>query len=119
MPGNLSRQGDAGNGALTIKSPEKSDVDDAWQRASQVAVVGLFVIALLWGSYVAQHVIVPVLLAWTIATIVLPIVKWMEQQGLPRVVAAIAVAVLLLLLILSLAFPLSTPLAYWLGRASY
>ena len=49
---------------------------DPWARASHVALIGLFVIALLWCAYVAQPVIVPVLLAWVIATIVLPIVKW-------------------------------------------
>ena len=50
---------------------------DPWARASQVALIGLFVIALLWAAYVAQPVIVPVLLAWVIATIVLPIVTWL------------------------------------------
>src|SRR5438477_1647198 len=93
--------------------------DQHWQRASQVALIGLFVIALLWCAYVAQHVIVPVLLAWTIATIVLPIIQWMERQGLPRVVAALAVTTLLLLLLLTLLFFLSAPLTYWLGRATY
>ena len=36
---------------------------DAWTRASQISLIGLFVIALLWCGYVAQPVIVPVLLA--------------------------------------------------------
>jgi predicted PurR-regulated permease PerM len=94
-------------------------LDHDWQRSSQIAVVGLFVVALLWCAYVAQHVIVPVLLAWTIATIVLPGVKWMEGFGIPRAVAAIGVAVLLLALILVLVLLLSAPLTYWLGRATY
>jgi predicted PurR-regulated permease PerM len=91
----------------------------AWERASHVSIVGLFVIAILWCAYLAQHVIVPVLLAWTIATIVLPIVKWIEDKGVPRVAAAIAVTLLLIVLLLSLIFLLSAPLTYWLGRASY
>jgi len=90
-----------------------------WERASQISIVGVFVIAVLWCAYLAQHVIVPVLLAWTIATIVLPIVKWIEGKGVPRVVAAIAVTVLLIALLLSLILLLSAPLTYWLGRASY
>jgi predicted PurR-regulated permease PerM len=91
---------------------------DAWSRASQIAAVGLFVIALLWCAYVAQPVIVPVLLAWAIATIVLPIVTWLNNHGLPRVLAAILVTLLLLLVIVSLLALLSTPVAYWLGRAT-
>jgi predicted PurR-regulated permease PerM len=93
--------------------------DNAFQRASQVALIGLFVIALVWSAYVAQRVIVPVLLAWTIATIVLPIVKWLQRRGFPRVLASVSVTVLLLILIVSILTLLSAPLAYWLGRASY
>lgn len=91
---------------------------DAWLRASQLAVIGLFVIALICCAYVAQPVLVPVLLAWAIATIVLPIVKWLHAHGVPRVLAAILVTVLLCLLIVSLLALLSTPVAYWLGRAT-
>jgi predicted PurR-regulated permease PerM len=91
---------------------------DAWARASHVALVGLFVIALLWCGYVAQPVIVPVLLAWVIATIVLPIVSWLQDRGMPRVLAVIALTLLLVVVIASLLILLSTPVAYWLGRAS-
>ena len=91
---------------------------DAWSRASQVATVGLFVIALLWAGFVAQPVIVPVLLAWAIATIVLPLVKGLESYGVPRVVAAVAVTLMLVALIVCLLAVLSTPVAYWLGRAT-
>jgi predicted PurR-regulated permease PerM len=105
--------------AEEASAPEAAAHDAGWRRASQVASVGLFVLALLWGAYVAQRVIVPVLLAWAIATIVLPIVKWLQNRGLPRVFAAISVALLLLLLIVSLLLLLSAPLAYWLGQASH
>lgn len=91
---------------------------DAWIRASQVSLIGVFVIAVLWCVYVAQPVIVPVLLAWVIATIVLPIVKWLQERGVPRVLAVIAVTVLLVAVIASLLVLLSTPVAYWLGRAT-
>jgi predicted PurR-regulated permease PerM len=93
-------------------------VVDGWARASQIAVVGLFVIALLWCCYVAQPVIVPVFLAWAIATIVLPLVTWIQARGVPRVLAAILVTLLLFLVIVSLLGLLSTPVAYWLGRAT-
>jgi predicted PurR-regulated permease PerM len=91
---------------------------DEWMRASQVAVVGLFVIALLWCAYVAQPVLMPVLLAWAIATTVLPIVTWLSDHGISRVVAAVLVTLLLLLFIASLLAMLSSPVAYWLGRAT-
>ena len=99
-------------------SPAASPAFDTWQRASQVSLVGLFVIALIWCGYVAQPVIVPVLLAWTIATIVLPLVKWMQDRGVPRVLAVLAATALLVAVIVSLLALLSTPVAYWLGRAT-
>ncbi len=91
---------------------------DPWMRASQVALIGLFVIALLWGAYAARQVIVPVVLAWVIATIVLPIVKWMQEHGVPRVAAALIVTGALALLIVSLLALLSTPISVWLGHAT-
>jgi len=114
------RSGGAGPvaGAVELRSGEARPEPDAWLRASQIAMVGVFVIAVLWCAYVAQPVLVPVLLAWAIATIVLPIVKWIEGHGVPRVLAAISVTVLLFLLIISLLALLSTPVAYWLGRAT-
>ena len=109
--GNASARGAPHPGAAAVGV-------DAWARASQIAVIGLFVIALLWCCYVAQPVIVPVMLAWAIATIVLPIVTWIHERGVPRVLAAILVTLLLFLIIVSLLGLLSTPVAYWLGRAT-
>ena len=93
-------------------------VYDPWVRGSQVAMIGVFVIALLWCAYAARPVIVPVVLAWVIATIVLPIVKWMQKHGVPRVAAAIVVTLFLALLIVSLLALLSTPISVWLGHAT-
>jgi predicted PurR-regulated permease PerM len=91
---------------------------DPWTRASQVSMIGVFVISLLWCAYVTQPVIVPVLLAWTIATIVLPLVRWLNQRGAPRIVAVLAVTIMLVAMFVCLLVLLTTPVAYWLGRAS-
>lgn len=91
---------------------------DPWQRASQVGIIGIFVIAVLWSAYVAQPVILPVLLAWVIATVVLPVVKRMATLGVPRIVGAIVVTLTLTFLIVGLLALLSTPVTFWLGRAS-
>jgi predicted PurR-regulated permease PerM len=106
--------------AVSLTGEPPGDADDRrWQRASQVAVIGLFIIALLWCAYVAQHVIVPVLLAWAIATIMLPVVKWLEGRGVPRVAAAVAITGLLMVFIAILVLILSAPLTYWIGQATY
>ena len=107
-----SRSPDGGAGAVA------QAFSDPWMRAGQVTMVGLFIIALLWCAFVARGVIVPILLAWVIATIVLPVVRWLERYKIPRVLAVLMVTVLLIVLISSLVALLSTPLAFWLGRAT-
>ena len=69
---------DEGEAAASILRRPIEDGDVAWRRAGQVSTIGIFVIALTWVMYAAQHVVIPVLLAWTIATVVLPIVKGLE-----------------------------------------
>jgi len=91
---------------------------DPWTRASQVAVIGLFAIALLWCAQVSGPVLVPVLLAWVVSTILLPIVRWMQDRNVPRVLAAILLTAILVLLLVSVLLLLATPMAYWLSRAT-
>ena len=93
-------------------------IHDPWLRASQVALIGLFVIALLWCAYIARPVIVPLVLAWVIATVLLPIVKWLEKRRIPRVVAAILVTAALTMVIVALLGLLSSPFSVWIGRAT-
>jgi predicted PurR-regulated permease PerM len=95
------------------------DHNDNWKRATQVALIGLFIIAIVWALYASQQIIVPVLLAWAIATIVLPAVDWLAEYGVPRLLVAIMVTLLLVAAISALILLLSAPLTYWLGRAAY
>jgi predicted PurR-regulated permease PerM len=91
---------------------------DAWMRVSQVAIIGLFLIALLWAAHVAQPVVVPVLLAWVIATIAHPAASFMQAHRVPRVVSAILITSSVVILMLTLLLLLTTPLTYWIGRAT-
>ena len=100
--------------ATTIDLPH----NDRWAQASHVSLVGLFIIALIWAAYVAQPVIVPILLAWVIATVMLPVVRWMAERKVPRVLAAILVTFALVAVIVSLLAALSSPVTFWLGRAT-
>jgi predicted PurR-regulated permease PerM len=91
---------------------------DPWMRAAQASTIGLFTIALLWSAQVSQPVLVPVLLAWIIATILLPIVRFVHRHRVPRVLSAILLAVALLTAIVGLLALLAAPASSWLGRAS-
>lgn len=91
---------------------------DPWMRASQLAIIGLFVIALLWSAHVTGPVLVPVLLAWVIATILLPVVGFMQARRMPRVLAAILLTLVLVAAIVGVLLLLASPITYWLGRAT-
>jgi predicted PurR-regulated permease PerM len=91
---------------------------DPWMRASQMAVIGLFIMALVWAAHASQPVLVPVLLAWVIATIVHPIVDLMRAYKVPRVLACVLVTMALMAIVISLLALLSMPITYWLGRAT-
>jgi predicted PurR-regulated permease PerM len=109
--------GSPGNGGHANAATAELAVDQ-WARSSQIALIGLFAIALLWCAYVARHVIIPLLLAWVIATIVLPIVRWLQDHRIPRVAAVLLVTTGLVMFVFSLLVALAAPASTWLGRAA-
>jgi len=114
-----TRAGSAASPADVNDASSKAGVAvDALTRASQLSLIGLFIIAVFWCTYVAQPVIVPLLLAWAIATIMLPVVRWLRKRGLPNSVAVLLVTFFLLAVIVGLVALLSAPFTFWLGRAS-
>jgi predicted PurR-regulated permease PerM len=94
------------------------EVDATWHRATQVAILGIFVLAIGWFLYAARNVMLPLALAWAVATIVLPIVMGLHRLYVPRTIAAVLVTLLLLGAMALLIVLLSAPAMYWLGRAS-
>lgn len=93
------------------------DYAGAWQFAANVSLTCMFAIAALVCLYLAKELVLPVVLAWAIATILLPVVDWLDRK-MPRVVAVLLVTLLLLALIVILVTVLSLPFSYWIGRAS-
>lgn len=91
---------------------------DGLATAAKASVIGLFVIALGATAYLTQAVVVPVILSWVVATILLPVVSRLEDIGLPRTLAAILATLTLLAVIGALLLLLSVPLTYWMGRAT-
>jgi predicted PurR-regulated permease PerM len=91
---------------------------ETWELIAHVSTVGLFALAVLGTLYLMRDVLVPIILAWVVANILLPIVTWMETKKVPRIVAVIAVTLLLIVLLLSIIALFSLPMTYWLGRAT-
>jgi predicted PurR-regulated permease PerM len=84
----------------------------------RISVVGLFVFALAAILYNMASVVVPVLLAWVVAMVLLPVVDSIERRGLSRVLTSTVLVVLLIASIAVIIAVLTVPLTYWVGRAS-
>ena len=107
---------------LRMGNPEPGkpmlDSVERWNWAVRISVVGLFVIALLVIVFRMASVVVPVVLAWVVAMVLLPVVDGLERRGLSRALTSIVLVILLIASIMVIIGVLTVPLAYWLGRAS-
>ncbi len=91
---------------------------DLWAWAERISIIGLFCLALGYTAFVTQSVLVPIVLAWVVGTILLPLIEDAARRGIPRALAVVVVTLAALLIILSIIGLLSTPLAYWVGRTA-
>lgn len=89
-----------------------------WSLVADVSITGLFALAVLATLYLMRDVVVPLILAWVVANILLPVVKRMEDAKIPRILAVILVTLALLVVLLTVIALLSLPMTYWLGRAT-
>lgn len=112
----------SGSGPVDDERTEDDTVErsaaETWQLVADVSVTGLFALASLAALYLMKEVVVPIILAWVVANILLPVVAWMEKRGIPRIPSVIAVTLAIVVTLLAIAAILSLPLTYWLGRAT-
>jgi predicted PurR-regulated permease PerM len=82
-----------------------------------VAVVGLFVLALLGALYVARAVVLPVVLALLLSLILAPVVRGLRRLRLPRWIASGMVVAAVVAGGGGLLYYLATPAAEWMDQA--
>jgi predicted PurR-regulated permease PerM len=105
-------------GVEPTSGEEPRDAAETWQLIANVSITGLFALAILAAFYLMRDIVVPVILAWVVANILLPVVSRMEKRGMPRAASVILVTLALMSVLLSIMALLSLPLTYWLGRAT-
>jgi predicted PurR-regulated permease PerM len=91
---------------------------ESWNWAVRISVVGLFVLALAVIAFKMASVVVPVVLAWVVAMVLLPVIDGIERRGLSRALTSIVVVILLIASIMVIVGVLTVPLTYWLRRGS-
>jgi len=107
---------------LRMGNPEPGtpmlDSVERWNWAVRISVVGLFVVALVVIAFRMASVVVPLVLAWVVAMVLLPVVDGLERRGLSRTLTSIVLVILLIASIMVIVGVLTVPLTYWVGRAS-
>ena len=89
----------------------------AFPRAATVALVGLFIIALLAALYVARTIVVPILLAMHLALVLSPVVRAVRRRlGLPGPAGAALVVLALGALVGTGFYLLGGPAGTWMAR---
>jgi predicted PurR-regulated permease PerM len=110
------------NYVLRMGNPEPRrpvpDSVESWNWAVRISVVGLFIIALAILAFNMSSVLVPVVLAWVVAMVLLPVVDGLERRGLPRAITSIVLVILLIASIVVIVGVMTVPLTYWLRRGS-
>jgi predicted PurR-regulated permease PerM len=104
-------------GTSDLRAPMLDSVE-SWNWAVRISVVGLFVLALAGIFYSMASVVVPVLLAWVVAMVLLPVVDSLERRGLSRALISTVLVVLLIASMVVIIVVLTVPLTYWVGRTS-
>ena len=94
------------------------DSAESWNWAVRISVVGRFVLALAGSAYSMATVVVPVLLAWVVAMVLLPVVDGLERRGLSRALTSTVLVILLIASMLVIVGVLTVPLTYWVRRTS-
>src|SRR6516164_7435068 len=104
-------------GTSDLRAPMLDSVE-SWNWAVRISVVGLFALAVAGILYIMASVVVPVLLAWVVAMVLLPVVDSLERRGFSRALTSTVLVILLIASIVVIIGVLTVPLTYWVGRTS-
>lgn len=85
--------------------------------ALRVAVMGLFVLALLGALYVARAVVLPIVLAILFSLLLAPVVRGLGRLRVPRWIASGLVVAAVVAVVGGLGYYLASPAADWMDRA--
>lgn len=99
-----------------VRLPPKSDMEILLQRGSQVALIFIGFIALVFAAGAAEVILAPATLGLVIGMMLGPVATRLETLGLRPGFSAILVLILFVCLIGLFVMALAAPLSFWLAR---
>jgi predicted PurR-regulated permease PerM len=89
----------------------------AYRRARTVSVIGTFVILAFGCFYVAQSLLLPVILAFLLALVFSPVVRTLARYRIPQSLTALAIVLTLTTSVIAGVYGLSDPVSKWIDDA--
>lgn len=99
-----------------VRLPPKSNFELLLSRGSQLAMICLGLLGLIFTLEAGQFLLAPVALAVIIGLMLGPVANAIERRGLPPAISALLVVLLFMLIVGVLAFALIAPMGYWAER---
>lgn len=104
--------------------PTKSQADVAataralvYRRARTISVIGTFAVLLLGCLYIAQSLLLPLVLAFLLSLVFSPLVRILANFRIPRVLSALAIVLTLSASVIAGIYGLSGPVSGWMDDA--
>ena len=88
-----------------------------YRRARTISVIGTFAVLLLGCLYIAQSLLLPVVLAFLLSLVFSPLVRVLANFRIPRVLSALAIVLTLSASVIAGIYGLSGPVSGWIDDA--
>ena len=98
---------------------EREISPDTLYKVRSGALIGIFILAILYTAYFAAPILIPMALAFLLSMILAPIVGWLERFHIPTMLGAAVVLVVLLTGIGAGVYGLSKPAIHWIKEAPH
>jgi predicted PurR-regulated permease PerM len=114
----VSRAREERRQALIINDPQPlATTQDVWGSASQLAIIGIFVVVLGAVLYVARPILLPFVTALLVAMTLAPVIKYADRKGLSPWLTATLLVLILISAAATLVTLLSAPVIALIERA--
>src|ERR1700688_1897455 len=103
---------------LAINDPKPiAHVSTAWRTASQVAVIGIFIILFIAALDMARAILLPATSAFVIGLMLGPLATRARAYGIPPLITAIVLWLIVVVVFYGVIVVLSAPALDWIGKA--
>jgi predicted PurR-regulated permease PerM len=98
--------------------PETAEggISATWE-ARAVLLAALFGLLCLWTLYLARDIAIPITFAFVLSLLLQPPSRWLDRQGIPRPLGALAMICLFAGVLMVFGLTMSGPISAWVSRA--